>query len=166
MPSDEELLQVIESQRAGTHKQVKRKAQQVVSSTSKEEQSNKEDSEEESSEKEKFEERVQVKKTIQVGQKHIPIGSTPGPEEPKRKLRVKLTTKMPTREEELVQIKEEIAAKHPQKRVCIREVEQTTDSYLKLVKLHKEGKKVVVEEAKEEEEEEGSPLRKELRTKC
>ena len=69
MPSDKELLQTIESQRAGTHKQVKRKAQQVISSTSKEEQSNKEDTKEESSEKEKFEEQVQVKKTIQVREK-------------------------------------------------------------------------------------------------
>ena len=62
-------------------------------------------------------------------------------------------------------IKGEIAAKQPQKRVCIREVEQKKDSYLKLVKLHKKGRKVVAEEVEEEEEEEGSPLRKELRTK-
>ena len=82
-----------------------------------------------------------------MGQKHIPIGSTPGPKEPKRKLCVKLTTKRPTREEELAQIKEEIAAKQPQKQVCITKVKQTKDSYLKLVKLHKEGKKVVAEEA-------------------
>ena len=95
-----------------------------------------------------------------MGQKQIPIGSIPGPEEPKRKLRVKLTTKRPTREEELAQIKEEIVAKQPQKRVRIREVEQTKDSYLKLVKLHKEGKKVVAEEAEEDEEEEGLPLRR------
>ena len=100
-----------------------------------------------------------------MGQKHIPLGSNPGPKEQKRKLRFKFTTRRPTREEELAQIKGEIAAKQPQKRVCIREVEQTKDSYLKLVKLHKEGKKVVAEEAEEEEEEEGSPLRKELRTK-
>ena len=65
------------------------------------------------------------------------VGFTPGPEEPKRKLRVKLTTKRPTREEELAQIKEEIAAKQPPKRVCIQEVKQTKYSYLKLVKLHK-----------------------------
>ena len=71
----------------------------------------------------------------------------------------------PTREEELMQIKGEIATKQPQKRVCIKELEQTKDSYLKLVKLHKEGRKVGEEEAEEEEEKEGSPLRKELRTK-
>ena len=163
MPPDEELLEAIESQRGETHKQVKRKAQEIVSSTSEEEESHKEDTEE--SKNEESEEQEQAQKTIQVGQKQIPIGSTPGPEEPKRKLRVKLATKRPAREEELAQIKEEIAAKQPQKRVCIREVEQTTDSYLKLVKLHKEGKKVVAEEAEEEEEEEGLPLRKELRTK-
>ena len=58
MPSDEELLEAIKSQRAGTHKQVKRKAQQVISSTSEEEQSNKEDIEEKHNEKEKFEEQA------------------------------------------------------------------------------------------------------------
>ena len=46
MPPDEELLWAIESQRAETHKQVKRKAQQIVSSTSEEEESHKEDTEE------------------------------------------------------------------------------------------------------------------------
>ena len=46
MPPDEELLEAIESQRAETHKQVKRKAQQIVSSTSEEEESHKEDTEE------------------------------------------------------------------------------------------------------------------------
>ena len=160
MPPDEELLEAIESQRAETHKQVKRKAQQIVSSTSEEEESHKEDTEESKNKESK--EQEQAQKTIQVGQKQIPIGSTPGPEEPKRKLRVKLATKRPAREEELAQIKEEIVAKQPQKRVCIREVEQRTNSYLKLVKLDKEGKKVVAEEAEEEEEEEGLPLRKEL----
>ena len=45
----------------------------------------------------------------------------------------------------MAQIKEEIVAKQPQKKVCIREVEQSNDSYLKLVKHHKEGKHVVEE---------------------
>ena len=65
----------------------------------------------------------------------------------------------------MAQIKEDIAAKQPQKQVCIREVEKTKDSYLKLVKLHKEGRKVVTEEVDKEEEEEGLPLCKELCTK-
>ena len=43
-------------------------------------------------------------------------------------------------------------------------MEQTKDSYLKMVKLHKEGKQVVQVEEEEEEEEE-IPLRKELGTK-
>ena len=54
MPPDEELLEAIESQRAETHKQVKRKAQQIVSSTSKEEESHKEGTKE--SKNEEFEE--------------------------------------------------------------------------------------------------------------
>ena len=41
----------------------------------------------------------------------------------KNKLRFKFTTKRPIREEDLVQIKGEIAARKPQKRLCIREVE-------------------------------------------
>ena len=97
MPPDEELLEAIESQRAETHKQVKRKAQQMVSLTSEKEESHKEDTEE--SKNEESEEHEQAQKTIQVGQKQIPIGSTPGPEEPKRKLRFKFTTRRPTREE-------------------------------------------------------------------
>ena len=44
-------------------------------------------------------------------------------------------------------------------------MEHTKDSYLKLVNLHKEGRRVVEEEAEETKEEEGSPLHKELRTK-
>ena len=48
----------------------------------------------------------------------------------RKKLSFKFTARRPTREEELVQIKGEIAAKRPQKGVCIREVEQTKDSYL------------------------------------
>ena len=69
MPLDEELLQAIKSQRAGTHKQVKRKAQQVASLTSEEEQDKGEDTEEKDTEEEEFEEQAQVKKTIQVGEK-------------------------------------------------------------------------------------------------
>ena len=70
MPPDEELLEAIESQRAETHKQVKRKAQQIVSSTSEEEESHKEDTEERKDNKnEESKEQVQVKKTIQVGKK-------------------------------------------------------------------------------------------------
>ena len=67
MPPNEELLEAIKSQRAGTHKQVKRKAQQIVSSTSEEEESHKEDTEE--SKNEESEEQEQAQKTIQVGQK-------------------------------------------------------------------------------------------------
>ena len=44
-------------------------------------------------------------------------------------------------------------------------MEQTKDSYLRPMKLHKEGRKVIAKEAEEEDEEEGSPLRKELHTK-
>ena len=121
-------------------------------------------SKEEDSEEEEFEVQSLAKKTIQVGEKQIPFGSTLSLE-PKKKLCFKFTTRKSTRIEELAQIKGEIAAKQPQKRVCIREVEQTKNSYLKLVKLHKEGRKVVEEEEKEEKEEEGSPLRKELHTK-
>ena len=79
MPSDKELLQIIKSQRVGTHKQVRRKAQQVVLLTSKEEQEKEEDTKEEDTEEEKYKEHIQVKKTIQVGEKQIPIGSTPSP---------------------------------------------------------------------------------------
>ena len=46
------------------------------------------------------------------------------------------------------QIKEEITTKQPQKRVCIQEVGQTKDSYLKLVKLQKESQRVVDKEEK------------------
>ena len=52
MPNDDELLQVINSQRARTQRQAKRKAQQVISLTSKEEEDNEEDTEEEDNEKE------------------------------------------------------------------------------------------------------------------
>ena len=74
MPSDKEFLQTIKSQRAGTHKQVKRKAQQIVSLTSKEEQDKEEDTEEEDTEEEESKEQVHVKKTILVGERHIPVG--------------------------------------------------------------------------------------------
>ena len=85
----------------GHKKKAKRKAQQVIWSTSKEEEGNKEDIEEEGSEKEESKGQVMVKKTIQVEEKQIPVGSTLGLEEPKNKLQFKFTTKRPTREEEL-----------------------------------------------------------------
>ena len=37
MPKDEKVLQAVKSQRAGTQRQVRKKAQQVISLTSKEE---------------------------------------------------------------------------------------------------------------------------------
>ena len=147
MPKAKEVLHAIESQRARTQRQVRKKAQQVTSLTSKEEDD----------EEEEIEVQSPVKITIMVGDKQILEGSTIG-SEPKKNIRFKFTTKRP-QEEELAQIKGEIIAKQPPKRVCIREVEQTEDSYLKLVKLHKERKQVVEEEEKEEEE---SPLHKEL----
>ena len=72
-----------------------------------------------------------------MGEKQILVGSTLGLD-PQRKICFKFTTRRP-REEELAQIKGEIAAKQPPKRVCIQEVEQTKDSYVKLVKFHKKG---------------------------
>ena len=72
---------------------------------------------------------------------------TPRPQ-PLRKLRFQFTTRR-TREEEIEQISEEIIVKQPPKRICMREVEQNKDSYLKWVKLHKEDQRVV---DKEEEE--------------
>ena len=95
-----------------------------------------------------------------MGEKKIPMGAIIGPQ-PLKKWRFKFTTKRP-REEELAQIKGDITVKQPPKKVCIQEVEQTQDSYLKLVNLHKEGKQVVEEEEGEEEE---SPLCKKLQTK-
>ena len=73
-----------------------------------------------------------------MGEKQILVGYTPRLD-PQRKISFKFTTKRP-REEELVQIKGEIVAKQSQKRVCMREVEQTKDSYPKQIKPHKEGK--------------------------
>ena len=62
MPNDEELLQAIKSQRAGTQRQVRKKALQVASTTSEEE----EDTDEE---EEESKVRREVQKTITVGEK-------------------------------------------------------------------------------------------------
>ena len=106
MPNDEDILQVIESQREKAQKQVRKKALQVTSSA-----------EEEDDGEEELEARVPTQKTITVGEKQIPMGSTLGPE-PVRKIKVKFTTQR-TREEEIEQIKEEISKKQPPKRVCV-----------------------------------------------
>ena len=90
MPNDEELLQAIKSQRVGTQRQVRKKAFQVASATSQEE----EDIDEEEEESKVWPE---VQKTITVGEKQIPVGSTPRPQ-PIKKIRFKLTTKRPREE--------------------------------------------------------------------
>ena len=73
MPDDEELLQAIKSQRVGTQRQAKRKAQQVIFLTLKEEEDEK-DIEEEDKEKEESKVQSLARKTIQVREKHIPLG--------------------------------------------------------------------------------------------
>ena len=66
-------------------------------------------------EEEEMELQSLVKRTIKVGNKQIPMGSTPRPES-KRKICFKFTTRR-LREEELAQIKGEIAAKQDRKSV-------------------------------------------------
>ena len=85
-----------------------------------EEEDHEKDIEEEDKEKEEYEVQVSAKKTIQVGEKQIPVGSTLGPKELKKKICFKFTTRRPMREEELVQIKGEIVATRPPKRVHIK----------------------------------------------
>ena len=84
MPHDEELLQVIKSQRAGTQRQAKRNAQQVVLLTSEEEESNKEDTEEEGSAKEKSQEQVHVQKDHTSGTKTNTYWIYPWPKRTKK----------------------------------------------------------------------------------
>ena len=126
MPKEEDILQAIKSQKTRTQKQVRRKALQVMSLIDEEEEQ---------------EVQIPTHKTITVGEKQIPVGSTLGPQ-PLKKLRCKFATKR-AREEEIEQIKKEITTKQPPNRVCMREVEQTKDSYLNLVKLHKEYQRVI-----------------------
>ena len=59
MPTDEEILQAIKSQRVRTQKQVRKKALQVTSSTTKEEDD----------EEEELEVQIIVRKTITMGEK-------------------------------------------------------------------------------------------------
>ena len=67
MPKDEDILQEIESQRARTQKQVRKKTLQVTFSTT----------EEEDEEEEELKLQVLVQRTIIQGEKQIPMGSTP-----------------------------------------------------------------------------------------
>ena len=87
MPKDEEVLEAIESQKARTQRQVRKKDLQVTSLTFEED-----DDEEEETKLLSLE-----KKTITVGDKQIPMGSTPRLESNK-KVRFKFTTKRPREE--------------------------------------------------------------------
>ena len=86
---------------------MRKKALQVTSLTTKEEDDEEEEIEVQSS----------MKKTIPVGDKQIPVGSTPEPEL-KKKIRFKFIARRP-HEEKLAQIKGEILANQPPKRICI-----------------------------------------------
>lgn len=93
---------------------------------------------------------------MRVGGLQIPTGSTPGVDPP-RKITINQKARR-EREEELEEIREEMVAKCPIKRPRLQDVEFTYGTYLKFLKLHKEGRRT-------SHKEEAEASKKELLTK-